>query len=182
MGIPKTAKPTTSIKKIKELLAVLDPYAESWQEWTASGACFLSEQKITIIQNYLLSNSHFSSAIELNISPVTAASILNKAKWRLKWCYPKFQGWFTERLLEDHGIISYETELDRFLNSPFAYLEMPLELKRKLNILFSETMGEVLQTHTEFDLRTFKCIGEKTIEDFKNYLERNGCLYLLKYK
>ncbi len=175
-------KPTPSIKKIKELLAVLDPYAESWQEWTTSGACFLSEQEITIIQNYLLTNSHFPSAIELNISSVTASSILNKAKWRLKWCYPKFQGWLTERLLEDHGVIIYQTELDRFLNSPFAYLEMPLVLKRKLNILYPENMGELLKTHTEVELRKFKCIGEKTIEDFKTYLERNGCLHLLKYK
>ncbi len=175
-------KPITSIKKIKELLAVLDPYAESWQEWTASGACFLSKQEITIIQNYILTGSHFPSAEELNISPITAASILNKAKWRLKWCYPKFQRWITERLLEDHGIITYQTESDRFLNSPFEYLEMPLELKRKLSILFSETMGELLQTNTETDLKRYKCIGERTIEDFKNYLEKNECRHLLKYK
>lgn len=170
----------TSIKKVKELLGVLDPYAEFWHEWKVSGACFLTEQQILIIQNYLLTGSHFSSANELNISPVTAASILNRSIFRLKWNYPVFQGWLTERLLEAHGIIVYETEQDRFLHSPFVYLPMPLQLKRKLNILFPQTMSELLAKYSERDLRKYRCIGEKTIAELKIYLRKNDCLHLLK--
>lgn len=69
----------TSIKKVKELLGVLDPYAELWHEWKVSGACFPTEQEIVIIQTYLLTGSHFTSANQLGISPGTAASILNKS-------------------------------------------------------------------------------------------------------
>lgn len=169
-----------STRKLKELLAILDPYAELWHEWKVSGACFLTEQEIIIIQNYLLTGSHFPSADQLNISPITAAIILNKSKLRLKWNYPVFQGWITERLLEAHGIIVYETELDWFLHSPFAYLPMPLQLKRKLNVLLPETMSELLIKYSEKDLKRCRCIGDKTIDEFKIYLIKNHCLHLLK--
>lgn len=170
----------TSIKKVKELLSVLDPYAEFWHEWKVSGACFLTEQEIIIIQNYLITGSHFTSANQLSISPVTAASILNKSILRLRWSYPVFQSWITEQLLEAHGIIVYETERERFLHSPFAYLPMPLPLKRKLNMLNPETMSELLIKHSEADLKRCRCIGDKTISELKIYLIKNHCLYLLK--
>lgn len=170
----------TSIKKVKELLSVLDPYAEFWHEWKVSGACFLTEQEILIIQTYLLTGSHFTAANQLGISPVTAASILNKSILRLKWNYPLFQGWITEQLLEVHGIIVYETEQERFLYSPFAYLPMPLLLKRKLNVLNSETMSELLHNHSEADLKRCRCIGDKMISEFKFFLRKNQCLHLLK--
>lgn len=171
---------STQIQKVKELLALLDPYADLWDEWTSSGACFLTKDDITIVQNFLLTGSHYPSVVELNISLVTAVSRLNKIKLRLEWFRHKHDLWLTERLLTNSGIITYSSPHDYFLNSPFEFLGMPIQLKRKLRLLMVDTMQELLTNYSEEDLRRYRTIGNKTIEDFKVYLAENGCLQLFR--
>lgn len=173
-------KVSTPIQKVKELIAILDPYADLWDEWTSSGACFLTYDDIRIIQNFLLTGSHYSSVEELDISLVTAVSRLNKIKLRLQWYRPKYNLWLTERLLTQSGIITYSSPLDYFLNSPFEFLKMPLPLKNKLRFCMAETMQELLDNHSEEDLLRYRTVGTKTIHDFKNYLIYNNCLHLFR--
>lgn len=171
---------STPTEKVKELIAILDPYANLWGEWISSGACFLSPDEIKIIQNFLLTGSHYESSKELNISLVTAVSRLNKIKRRLLWYQPKYQRWLTERLLVHHGIITYTSKLDYFLNSPFQFLPMPLNLKKKLSLFIVETMKELLDNYSEEDLRKYRSVGDKIIENLKEYLSENKCLHLLR--
>ncbi len=89
--------PETSIKRIKELLAILDPYALNWKEWTRSESCFLSSLEIKILQNYLLTGSNQQSSIEFNIPESTAASMLNKVERKLRTDFIKFENWLRER-------------------------------------------------------------------------------------
>lgn len=110
----------------------------------------------------------------------TASSRLKKIKQRLVRDVTKFEDWQTQRLLEDSGIIVYTSETDRFLNSPFDYLEMPLNIKRKLKVLSAETMKELLEETSEENLKRYRNMGNKTIEEFKVYLNKNGCLHYLK--
>ena len=83
----------TTIENIRELLALLDPYANTWQAWTQSEECFLSVHEIRIIQNYLLSGSHAQSALEFNIPQSVADIILNRAKQLLQTNFPVFENW-----------------------------------------------------------------------------------------
>ncbi len=172
--------PKTSIKRVKELIALLEPYSTAWSEWIESGACFLSQREIIIIQNYLLTGSHFKSGSEFNISIITAASILNKSKLQLSWNYGKFLGWLTERLLERHGIITYESELDRFLNSPLIFVLIPWQLKVKLGYLCESTIGDILTKYSEDKIKRFWFLDKKSFKEFKTVLQQNNCLHLLR--
>lgn len=169
-----------STKKVEELIAALDPYADTWSEWIESGACFLNSKEITIISNYLLTGSHHISSTELNITTEAAASILKKAKRRLQWDSFKYKEWLTERLLEKHQIIKYETEQDRFLNSPLAFLSLPSTLKARLNYTCEETMNDILTKYSEKDMLRFRSFGKKNMEEFKKVLKANDCLHLLR--
>ena len=71
-----------SASKIKVLIAVLEPYAPVWQEWTESGACTLNEKEIRILQNYLVSGSHLTSCKEFNMSELNAADMLDQIQLR----------------------------------------------------------------------------------------------------
>lgn len=89
--------PKSSIPKLKELIAVLEPYAPVWQEWTKSDECFLNEKEIKVILNYLMTGSHLKSASELNISILDAINTINKAKLRLCVYADKFEGWLIKK-------------------------------------------------------------------------------------
>lgn len=172
--------PYASIKKVKELIALLEPYAVDWSDWTKSGACILNQKEITIIQNYLLTGSHSVSSVELNLTIATSASILRKTKMRLKWNLPQFQAWQTERMLEELGLIKYESELDRFLNSPLIFLPMPQQLKIKLGFSDLDTIGELLSKYSEGQIKRFWFFDAKNFKEFKVLLEKNNCLHLLR--
>lgn len=169
-----------STKKVEELIAALDPYADTWSEWIESGACFLNSKEITVISNYVLTGTHQLSGSELRITPETAASILKKAKMRLKWGLPKYKEWLTERLLESHQIIKYESEQDRFLNSPLAFLSLPPMLKTRLNSICEDTMNDILTKYSEKEMQCLRSFGKKNITEFKNVLKANNCLHLLR--
>ncbi|MDQ3192195.1 MAG: hypothetical protein M3Q58_11440 [Bacteroidota bacterium] len=173
---------TTQIpkKKVKELMEALEPYSALWPEWIESGACFLTQKEIVIIENYLRTGSHSASSLELNLSTGRAASILVKVKRRLCWNLKNYQGWLTERLLEQHGIITYTSEVDRFLNVPISNTNIPYRLKMKLSHLCNDTMGELLSNHTLEEMKGYRCFGNQTIYDLKETLKANNCLQLLR--
>lgn len=167
-------------KTVRALLLVIKPYSASWHEWIESGACFLNPKEIMIINNYLVTGSHHGASIELGITEGAASSILRKAKRRLQWGYPKYQQWLTEILLENHEIITYESEQDKFLNSPLSFLSIPNPLKAKFSLLAENTMNEILTNYSEKDLYRFRSFGKKNMEEFKNVLKGNNCLQFLK--
>lgn len=169
-----------STKKVKELITILEPYAAMWQEWTESGACFLSKQEIKILQNYLLSGSCSSSCVEFNISEIIVTDILDQIQVRLRWGSYKFESWLTERLLEEHGIITYTSPQDRFLNSPLMFLSIPDDLKFRLRYLLKYTMADILTSYTEAKLKAHWSVNDKLLKDFKEVLHQNKCLHLLK--
>lgn len=169
----------TPSKKLSELTKCLEPYAELWYEWTTSGATFLSKKEITVIENYLLTGSHVKSANILSISPTTSANIQNKSMRRLKWNYKKFQGWQTERLLEQHGIITYSSDLDRFLNSPYQYLPICYKIKTTLGFLDGETINEILTRYSENKINRWP-FYPRHMNEFKEILREHECLHLLK--
>ncbi|HEY1040644.1 MAG TPA: hypothetical protein VGF30_14620 [Bacteroidia bacterium] len=84
-----------TIRDIKELLTLLDPYANTWKVWTQSEACFLSPHEIRIIQNYLLTGAHLQSAEEFNIPEFVAEIILNRTKHLLQDNLPAFESWLS---------------------------------------------------------------------------------------
>ena len=170
----------TATKKLKELSETLVPYSVLWSEWIESGACFLNQKEITVIKNYLLTGSHTSSSVELGITYGRAAIILKKVNRRLKWNYKNYQGWLTERLLEQHGIITYSCKLERFLNTPMPYSNIPYNLKTKLSCLSKDTMGGLLNSYSLKDMKRFRNFGNKTLNDFKEVLKENNCLHLLR--
>lgn len=170
----------SSSKKIKELIAALEPYAPVWQEWIESGGCFLSKKEIKLIKNYLTSGSHFKSASELNVSTITAASMLQKVQFRLFCNYSLFQNWLTEHLLENHGIVTYSSLQDRFLNSPLLFLPISHKLKFKLKSLSEYTLSDILAKYTENQLKTLCCLNPTLICELKHILIQNECLHLLK--
>lgn len=166
-------------KKKRELIDALAPYSDMWEEWIESGACFLNEKELMIIRNYLSSGSFQGVSEELNITQGTAATILKKSKQRLRWSYSKYQAWMTERLLEDHQIINYSSDVDRFLNSPLAHLKISHDLKNRLSLLGKQTIQEILSSYSVKDLMRFRLIGAKVINDFEELLKENNCLHLL---
>jgi hypothetical protein len=171
--------PKSSIKGIKTLITILEPYSSLWSEWVKSGACFLSEKEITVIMSYLISGSHYVSCFKLEISPATARGILNRSKRCLCLELNKYQLWLTVRLLEQHGIIVYESELDRFLYSPLLFLPIPPRLKRKLCFLSKTAMSEILDNYTEKSMSSLKLLDRKSIQEFKMILSQYNCLHLL---
>lgn len=169
-----------STSKIKGLIAVLEPYAPVWQEWTESGACTLNEKEIRILQNYLVSGSHLPSCKEFNMSELNAADTLDQIQLRLHWGSRKFKAWLTERMLEEQGIITYKSPVDRFLNSPLQFLPISYDLKIRLRYLMKYTMAEILTHYTENKLRAHWSADEKLICDLKEVLYQNNCLHLLR--
>ena len=172
--------PASSVKNIKELIAILAPYAPVWHEWIESGACILSKQEIRVLQNYLRTGSHLTSSRELDIPALSASVMLSRIKLRLCWNAPKFESWLTERLLEKHGIIRYASEQDKFLRSPLIFLPIPFELKQQLRYLAESTMGDILSKHTESKLRNHWSLNEEIINNLKEVLQQNKCLHLLR--
>lgn len=170
----------SSIDKIKDLITVLEPYSLLWKEWIKSGACFLSEKEITVIMNYLISGAHDVSCLKLEISPSTARNILNRTKRRLRSEINKYQLWVTVRSFEEHGIIVYESELERFLHSPLIFLHIPAKLKQKLCSLSKITMNEILDSYSEENMISLKLLDRKSIKEFKMILKQYNCLHLFK--
>jgi hypothetical protein len=173
-------KSVTPLEQVKDLIAILDPYAELWQEWINTDACFLSDEEIKIIQNFLLFSSHYPSVIELNISLATAKEKLKRIKRRLKWNYPLYQKWVTERMLLNSGILNYHSKEDYLLNSPIEFIPMSATLRKRLNVFSVSTLNELLSNYTENDLRKIRLFGEKTITEFKHLLIEYNCSHLLR--
>ncbi|MDQ3191437.1 MAG: hypothetical protein M3Q58_07585 [Bacteroidota bacterium] len=173
---------TTQIpkKKVKELMEALEPYSALWSEWIESVACFLTYKEIIIIENYLRTGSYSASSMELSLSTGRAASILVKVQRRLRWNLRNYQSWMTDRLLEQHGIITYTSEVDRFLNVPISNTNIPYRLKRKLSNLSHDTMGELLNNYSLKEMKGYRCFGNQTICDLKETLKANNCLQLLR--
>lgn len=170
----------SSVKNIKELITILAPYAPVWYEWTESGACILSKQEIRVLQNYLRTGSHLTSSREFDIPTLSASVMLSRIKLRLCCNTSKFENWLTERLLEEHGIIRYASEQDKFLHSPLIFLPMPSDLKQQLRYLSEPTMWDVLAKHTESKLRNHWSLNDEIINNLKEVLQQNKCLHLLR--
>src|ERR1700741_2300880 len=167
-------------KKVKELTALLKPYMPVWNEWAESGACFLSKKEIRVLQNYLMTGSHTASALEFNMSALNAAAMLNRIMFRLNLNSPKFQNWLTERLLEKHGIIVYESARDKFLSTPLAFLVIQPDLKLQLSYLQEYTMKDILKNYTESKLKINWLFSAEKINELKKLLGENNCLDLLR--
>jgi hypothetical protein len=176
----KTTTTPKQNKKCKALYNAVEPYSFLWNEWIISGACFLNHKEITVIENYLHQSSHYDAAKKLNITTGTAANILNKGMLRLKWNYKKFQGWQTEKLLEEHGIITYTSEQDRFLNAPYQYISISYNLKIHLGFTNGETMQAILDNYSEAYLKRCCMFSPLLMKELKDELKRNNILHLLK--
>ncbi len=168
----------TPSKKLSELQKTIEPYIELWDEWTSSGATFLSKRQTQVIENYLLSGSHLITAKVLGISPKTSASVLNKSIRRLKWNRHHFQRWLTERLLERHDLINYSSDIDRFLNSPYQFLPISSELKVRLTYFDEETLGEILARYSEESLVRWP-LYPRIMKYLKSELYKMDCINLL---
>lgn len=168
----------TPSKKLSELLKAIEPYIELWDEWTSSGATFLSKKQIVVIETYLLTGSHILVGEIIGLSPVTSAHILNRSMQRLIWNYKLFQDWQTDRLLEQHSIITYSSDMDRFLNAPYQYLPISSQLKMKLRFLEGETLKEILSNFTEEKMSRWP-LHPKIMKEFKEELSKMNCLHLL---
>lgn len=176
----ESGQTTSTLKNIKELIAILEPYAPVWQEWKESGACILSKQEIALLQNYLATGSHLNSCLEFGISISNATDMLNRIKLMLCWDSLKLGSWLTERMLEKQGIITYESQQDKFLNSPLIFLHMPYDLKIRLRYLSEYTMGDILAKYTEIKLRAHWSLTDELVNELKELLKQNNCLSLLK--
>jgi hypothetical protein len=169
-----------AIKKVKELIAVLDPYANNWHAWIESGACFLSKDEISIVCFFLMTGSHNMASQELNIPVITVSHMLDKISFRLNSNQGLYQRWLTEHQLEQQGIVNYTSQTDRFLNSPLAFLKLPYDLKRRLKYLNEETMAGVLNNYTEKELSESRFFNDKSLRLLKLILKENDCEQLLK--
>lgn len=173
-------KPTRPTKETSKFLKEIGLDEKFWNEWTASPACFFSSKELTIINGFILTGSHHHASTILSISASRARSSFKRCKWLIKWAYPKFQKWITENLLEEYGVIRYESDTEKFLHSPIEHLPIDLPLKRKVVLLLSGTMHELLLEYSERDIKRVKGWGNKTFKEFKLLLEENNCLDLLK--
>ena len=171
-------KPKITHPKTKEFIDLISLYSTDWNEWVISGACILKEKEIIIVNNFLLTGTHLASCIELNITISSASNIFVRSKRRLKFHYPKFQRWVTERYLEKWGIITYISDSHRFLNSPLEDLPIKNQLKNILQNLCVETMGELLSAYTEIELKRIRGFGNTRSNEFKLLLKENNCLHL----
>jgi hypothetical protein len=172
--------PPGSLLKVKELLALLEPFAMHWQEWTSSGASFLSPSEILIIENYLRDGTHDASMKELRLSFATIDFVMQLSISRLRRNHHQFRKWLTEKLLEDAGVISYSSEQARFLHSPLVFLGIPYSLKSELKYLRESCMADVLRHYSEEELRQCWFMTERGIMELKEVLENVGCLGMLK--
>jgi hypothetical protein len=172
--------PPGSIIKVKELLAILQPFAAHWYEWTSSGASFLSPSEILIIENYLKSGTHDASMNELHLSFSTVDFVMQLSATRLHRHQHQFHKWLTEKMLEESGVISYPSERAKFLHSPLAFLDIPFSLKSELKHLRESCMEDVLRHYSEEELRGCWFITERGMEELKRELERYECEALLR--
>lgn len=168
--------------KAREFADLMSLYSEYWNEWIINGACIFNKKEIIIITNFHLTGTHRASCIELSITVSSASNIFVRSKRRLKFHYPKFQRWITERFLEKWGIITYASNEDRFLNSPLENLPIKQELKNTLRNVCVETMAELLSAYSEIELKRIRGFGNKRLMEFKLLLTENYCLHLLKKK
>ncbi|MCD6066951.1 MAG: hypothetical protein K0S33_1777 [Bacteroidetes bacterium] len=172
--------PPDAIKKVKELIAVIEPYAPHWREWTGSGASFLSPSEILILQNYLQHGTHDVSHTELKLSLPTIEFIMQLSVSRLHRNQHLFRKWLTERLLEEHGVIRYESAQYRFLHSPLGFLNIPYELKFELRLLRESCIADILNKYTEAMLSEQWFMTSGGMKQFKRILRKYKCVHLLR--
>lgn len=170
----------STVKEIKELLAVLEPYAYSWKEWTQSRATFLSPKEILLIESFLETGNHNFSCKALGINPAAAQYLLCNSKLRLHIHRHLFESWLTERLLENHGIIYYVSDVDRFLNSPLQFLPINYELRTNLCRLHKTTIRDLLNTYPLGTISAQWYMTELLLQEFIYLLKEYQCLHLLK--
>jgi hypothetical protein len=67
----------------KDLLRILEPYAEFWQTWTKSKDCFLSKVEVQVIESYLYFGQHKVICDELNLTLLKVSVSIHEAKIKL---------------------------------------------------------------------------------------------------
>lgn len=172
--------PPGSLLKVKELIALLHPYASHWREWTTSGASFLSPSEILIIENYLKSGTHDASVKELRLSLSTIDFVMQLSIARLRRNEHQLRKWLTEKMLEEKGLIHYSSERERFLHSPLVFLNIPYGLKWELKHLRENSMADVLQHYTEEELRECWFMTTKGMKELKRLVKKHKCEGMLK--
>jgi hypothetical protein len=170
---------TITSEKTSNFLKEIAVDENFWKTWIASPACCLNSQEIIIINGFILTGSHQYACLLLNIPYSSASNTFRNCKKRIAWSYHVFQKWLTEGLLEDQKVISYTTDLEKFLHTPITDLVIEPTLKRKLMIL-NDTIFEVLSEYSEKDLKSVRGLGSKKIKGFRLLLIENNCLHFLK--
>jgi hypothetical protein len=83
----------TDIEYFKNVLRIVNPYAEAWHEWKGSKACFLTKKEIDSIESYLYFGSLNHCSEILNVSLLECSISIREALFKLSWRRNEFEHW-----------------------------------------------------------------------------------------
>ena len=162
--------------KLKELQSLIIPFNESWQQWTKSSFCNLSEFEISLISLYREKQDYEFIARKLQVSYDVLLSTMAKTVLKLKSPQSQMllQKWKDFKHLDAKNS-------DDFLEIPLEGLHhvFPARVFRLLQN-FGNNMNEVLNNITVKELRKYKNFGKKAEDELRAILEEHHCLHLLK--
>lgn len=166
-------------KKLRQLEQALKPYEEFWDLWIISKGCFLTQREIDSILLYRKYQSFALVADEMGITEFSAREILNRALRRLGYNYQLYRHWIADRMLEQAGVYTGMSDLNKFLITPLHYHRLPTKLHNILSVC-GDTMGDILKDFGESDLLRLRSFGRKKLHYLKTFLKKNNCIHLLK--
>ena len=173
------------LPKTKAFFTLMEEYKSHWEDWTNSSACLLSKKEIIVLKNFFDTGSHDLSCLVLNKNKNLINNYFQNGKWILMSSKSDYLFWVTLMEREKEGKLKYESNIERFLNSPVYFLPIKKELKALLILLPYEdynSIGKILASYSETKLLETRNWGEKRMVELKALLKENNCLHLLRAK
>lgn len=119
-----------------------EPYKPLWENWVKSKSCFLNQNEIKIINDYVIRKQSAN-----NVNNPDEVDCLNE---KLKNGYPKYKEWVILSFL--FCIIEMAGKDKSFMSLPIHALNLNEVQKQNLNDLEIKTPEELFEKYTEEDL------------------------------